>query len=287
MEKQKCQCIVMPFVSQQRETSCCVGLALHFLLGNVIVLNSSFDELWFGWRVKKLFPNPDQLFDHCLGRPSLFSIHNVNQGQNIRLWLSGRIDREKASLSLYDAQNNTTEHHTVDYSCDDHLVRFRQRFLDWMKVLGFPWTGDQDKASLWDEHCSMDGLDAMGKALMTMYLFSVSDGSTPIETKPFKAAVTKAPHAFMSHDLLGWAYYRNNCFKDASDAFKTAIAINPWGAGAMSGLMWCSLKSGNENDTVYWARQKAICCGQDSDPAEQKAAGLYQKYVVQVRSLRG
>jgi hypothetical protein len=59
--------IVMPFqpAPGQKYDGC--GLALHFLLGNVIVLHSDLKELWFGWRVKKLFQGEAAFKAYCRG----------------------------------------------------------------------------------------------------------------------------------------------------------------------------------------------------------------------------
>ena len=49
------QCIVLPLRTESHDSFDGTGLALHFLLGNVLVLHTGLKEMWFGWRVKKIF----------------------------------------------------------------------------------------------------------------------------------------------------------------------------------------------------------------------------------------
>ena len=50
------QCIVLPFRAENRHPFNGTGLSLHFLVGNVLALHTGLKEMWFGWRVKKIFP---------------------------------------------------------------------------------------------------------------------------------------------------------------------------------------------------------------------------------------
>jgi len=47
--------MVFPLQPEKGRVFSGVGLGVHFLLGNVMALHTGLKELWFGWRVKKIF----------------------------------------------------------------------------------------------------------------------------------------------------------------------------------------------------------------------------------------
>ncbi|HJO62760.1 MAG TPA: hypothetical protein QF571_08055 [Desulfobacterales bacterium] len=55
------RCIVFPLLSGSGSEFNGIGLAIHFLLGNVIALHTRFREFWFEWRVGKVFRNANDL----------------------------------------------------------------------------------------------------------------------------------------------------------------------------------------------------------------------------------
>ncbi len=278
MIKSSAQCIVMPLKSSSPHAIEFAGLALHFLLGNVMVLNSSLDELWFGWRVKKIFSDSNDLLSYCLESNHPFSIHAANEHQNIRYWVSGEIGLKDVHLSLYDARKDKTVYLETQYSERDDLVGFRRSVVNWMASAGIDWTAEEKKAALWTEACNLKGLENIGKALLEIYLFSSFGHTNEIELHWFESAVKQAPDSFVSHDLLGWAYYRDRQFLQAMTSFKTAISINPGGAGAMAGLMWCCVMTQDEDNAVSWAQRKAAVCGKNREESKIKALRLFQKH---------
>ena len=150
------RCVVLPLVGKDDRMSY-TGLALHFLIGNVIVLSPAFKEFWFGWRIAKIF-------------------------------------------------------------------------------------------------------------------------SVPVDIAPFETAAARAPAAFMAHDLLGWARYRNQEYTKSREAFVESVRINPHGAGAMAGLIWCGVMMQDSKEVEYWASRKAASCGGDVGKAREKALKLLEKY---------
>ncbi len=60
-EKGKLRFIVLPLQPETPNRYDGVGLALHFLLGNTVVLNTNLKEFWFGWRTNKLYPSKEDL----------------------------------------------------------------------------------------------------------------------------------------------------------------------------------------------------------------------------------
>jgi Pyruvate/2-oxoacid:ferredoxin oxidoreductase gamma subunit len=120
-------------------------------------------------------------------------------------------------------------------------------------------------------------LDAVGQALEGFYIYSAYGGDGPLDVSPFKLAVTMAPESFMAQDLYGWALYRSQDYKAARGAFLTSLRINPAGAGAMSGLMWCGVYGKDLEETMFWSGRKADICHQDIQAAREAGRRRYEK----------
>jgi hypothetical protein len=73
---------------------------------------------------------------------------------------------------------------------------------------------------------------------------------------------------------LGWALYRYNEYESVKDAFLKAIQVNPAGAGAMAGLMWCEIKMNREAEALEWGVRKAEICGRDTEEEIKKIKRL-------------
>jgi hypothetical protein len=258
-------------------------MAVHFLFGNLVVLHPGFTECWFGWRVPRIFPAAADLEAYRQGgRPAPDLIQTGRQEQ-IRFWITGELSADPASplvqLSLTDAETeavHTAPSMAVD--TDGQLIGLRREFLQWMEDCGLPMPAPQREKAFWPEQASTDGLDAIGRALAGFYLQSAYGGKAPVDPVPFEAAVEAAPSAFMSHDLLGWAMYRNGRHEAARAAFDRSVGINAHGAGAMAGLMWCAVMTGDREEALRWAARKARSCAADVDAAKAKAENLLKKY---------
>jgi hypothetical protein len=274
--------VVLPIASKDPSLPF-IGMAVHFLFGNVVVLHPGFTECWFGWRVAKIFPAAADLEAHRQGgRPDPDLIRTGRQEQ-IRFWISGALSPAPRSpvvkLSLTDAETEAV-HKAPSMAVDaaGHLVGLRRGFLQWLEACGLQMPASQREKALWPEPVSPDGLDAIGRALATFYLQSAYGGKAPVDPAPFETAVEAAPSAFMSHDLLGWALYRNGRHHAARAAFDRSIRINAHGAGAMAGLMWCAVVTANREEALHWAERKAASCAADVDAARAKAENLLKKY---------
>ena len=77
------QCIVLPFRPAVGQPFNGTGLALHFLLGNVLVLHTGLKEMWFGWRVKKIFPEKAPFQRYCRDITSKLDIVHVSRAQQV------------------------------------------------------------------------------------------------------------------------------------------------------------------------------------------------------------
>jgi len=273
------QCIVLPFRAKHRQPLDGVGLALHFLIGNVLVLHTGFKEMWFGWRVKKLFADKAALQDYCRNPAVQMDLVHASQAQRIRFWLYGTFTDSSVSLYFFDGQAPDKMGLPVELpiTTEDGLVGFRTRFIGWLASVGRPLPERQREPSLWFETADRKGLDAVGRALEGFYIYSAFGGDGPLPRRPFEKAVAAAPHSFMAQDLYGWSLYRNQEYIQAKIAFLKSLRINPAGAGAMSGLMWCGVYRKDLEEALYWSGRKADVCGQDVQAARESARRRYEK----------
>lgn len=276
------RCAVLPLVGKDDLTSY-AGLALHFLIGNVIVLYPVFREFWFGWRIAKIFPAPEDLKSYCrTGTPDPATVQ-AGKREDIRFWITGVLTEKSgclsATLSLIDAE---TEHRhrspAMEADATGGLIGFRKRFIAWMNNCGHRLSAGQQEKALWPEEVSGEGLAAIGRALEAFYLQSAYGGKAPVDLPPFEAAAAEAPAAFMAHDLLGWARYRNEDYGRSREAFFESVRINPHGAGAMAGLIRCGVMMQDSKEVEYWAPRKAASCDGDAGKAREKAMKLLEKY---------
>ena len=118
------------------------GLALHFLLGNVLALHTGLEEFWFGWRAQKIFPTPQELRDYCRHARPPFDVPAVACQQDVRYWLAGQVERGGAlviRLQLTDAEGTQEQQDTgFTVSTEDGLVVMRRQFLAWLATCGLP-----------------------------------------------------------------------------------------------------------------------------------------------------
>lgn len=262
------KCIVMPF--QERPGSG-VGLALHFLIGNVIAVHTGFAECWFGWRVGKIFATPEALHQYACLQGASLDRGQISTEQKVRCWVYGKMGDGIVSMTLFDDQREGERRSTIAFSPDDGLIGFRNRFIDWLGECGFPMANERREMALWPENASMKGLERVGQALEGFYVYSSYGGEGGIDAAPFEAAVGLAPESFMANNLLGWAHYRNQAVGPAKTSFLKALALNPDAVGPMAGMMWCAVLEKNEAEAVHWAIEKAAKREEDVDAAAAKA----------------
>jgi len=272
------RCIVLPLRPANQDDFDGSGLALHFLLGNVLVLHSGFKEMWFGWRAKKIFPQPQMLKRYCRHTGEQLDLTEVSRVQKIRFWIYGSYTGPTVSLHVFDAQAHQNPISSIDLtiSTDDGLVRFRSQFIQWLAALKHPMDQTQAQAALWPESIERVGLDAVGRALEQFYIYGYGSNES-LDIAPFEKAAAVSPDSFMAQDLYGWALYRNREYISAKIAFLKSLRINPAGAGAMSGLMWCGVYGKDLEEALYWSARKADVCGQDVNAAREKGRRRYEK----------
>ncbi len=272
------QCIVLPFQPDPSEDFNGVGLALHFLLGNVMALHTGLKECWFGWRVNKIFPEKTDLKAYCRGKEVSVDLHQVSTEQNVRFWLYGKAGDRFVTVFLFDAADNEQSlSKRIPVSYSDGLVEFRRIFLDHLAACGHPFPAKQVQPALWAETISMQGMDILGRALESFYLHSAYSGKGKIDSGLFEKAAAVAPNSFMAQDILGWASYRSQDYRAAKESFLRALLSNPHGIGAMSGLMWCGVYTGDREEAQFWAARKAEVRGEDIKEARQKALNRMKK----------
>jgi hypothetical protein len=252
------QCIVLPFQSAPSEDFNGLGLALHFLIGNVMALHNGLKECWFGWKVNKIFPEKTSLQEYCRGKANLDNLHQLSAKQNLRFWLYGNAGFGSATIFLFDAADNGHNPPiSLPVSYSDGLVEFRRAFLGYLEACGHPFPAKQIQWALWTETISRSGLDILGRALELFYMHSAYDEKGSIELDLFEKAIAVANDSFMAQNLIGWAFYRNQNYRSAKESFLRALRSNPYGIGAMSGLMWCGVYTGDREGAKFWAERKA------------------------------
>jgi hypothetical protein len=261
------KCIVLPL---QMSPADGVGLALHFLLGNVIAVHTGFAECWFGWRVAKIFETSAGLRAYCRAQSPDLDLPQVSATQKICCWVHGRMRRNRVALGLYDSRTQQNLSEEVAFSVMDDLMGFRNGFLRFLDRCGVPMAPERHPLALWPEKITETGLRLFGTALETFYIYSAYGGQGSIDLKPFMDAAHYAPDSFMAHNLLGWACYRNENAVDARDSFLKALDLNPYAAGTMSGLMWCAVLQKDKDAAGYWAGRKAETLNKDVQAAVQK-----------------
>jgi hypothetical protein len=98
------QCIVLPFRPGTPQAFNGTGLALHFLVGNVLVLHTGLKEMWFGWRVKKIFPEKASFEHYCRDAVNKLDLIQVSRSQKVRFWLYGSYADTSIKLHFFDGE---------------------------------------------------------------------------------------------------------------------------------------------------------------------------------------
>lgn len=264
--------IVLPFQPRSHSDFNGVGLSLHFLLGNTIVVNTYLKEFWFGWRVKKLFAEDTNFKKYNRGQNKYLNFLRLSEEQDIRFCLYGQVHEKETALFLYDGkESKPAVSTTLSFSFDDDLIGFRNTFIQWLDDCGLPYAQVSRRSALWPEKLTPTSADTLGRALEQFYIYSAygHSESGPIDLSLFEAAMKASPQSFMAQNLMGWAYYRNNDYARAKAAFLRALQANPVSPGAMSGLMWCGVFTKDEEEALYWTTRKASVLNIDVEKARQ------------------
>ncbi len=269
---QRPKLIVMPFQPAIGQSFDGVGLGIHFFLGNLFGVHGGLAECWFGWRVKKIFPEIGLLKDYCRAHKPFSDIQALGIRENVRFWLEGQYKPEGETISLFlvlhDTQEGMPESKIkLSMGLSDGLMGVRIEIFDWLERCGLAFVGIE-KAS-WPEHITFRGLDFLGRALETTYLNYIQGGSPAdfIDLTWFDRAVDASKNSYLAQDLKGWGLYKNREYEMAKNAFASALALNPTGSGALSGMMWCALSVKNRERALEYALAKAGCRGESLEKA--------------------
>jgi tetratricopeptide (TPR) repeat protein len=271
--KSKHRLIVLPLRQEDEQAYTGTGLAIHFLLGNVVALHTDLKEFWFGWRVKKIFLEKERLRAYCHGEDPQLDFSKLGKEQGIRYWLRGSVQQRgstmKATLILTDTKGKNKERSTtLTLDVSNQLIGFRKGFLAWMEKCGLPLPDAQAKKTLWPEKSNPEGLDLLGRALETYYLHSSWGEKGPLCLYLFDRAVSTAPASYLAHDIKGWALYKNKDYRAAKESFRSALTLNPHGLAALAGLMWCAIYTHDEDAAYTWAVAKADLRGESRKAAK-------------------
>ncbi|MCF8091423.1 MAG: hypothetical protein K9K40_03060 [Desulfotignum sp.] len=254
------------------------GLGIHFFLGNLFCLHPGLAECWFGWRVKQIFSDPADLTAYCRGTSRSVDIMALGKQQKVRFWLQGKcvISPEQATvqLKLHDtADTGRVYDRKLALTFDDGQIRFRQDLFDWLghTGLGFPVLDH----ALWPERITRQGFETMGKALEILYLNYVAGVDRPIDLTEFDHLAHTCPDSYLALDLKGWVLCKNKKYRAAIPVFLRALDLNPSGFGALAGLMWCGVHTGDRKMALTYALAKLACHG---DPPEKARSFVEKKF---------
>jgi len=271
--KSKPRLVVLPFQPQEGQAYDGTGLAIHFLLGNIMAIHTGLKEFWFGWRVKNIFPEKEMLRAFCRGEGPRPDATKLGKEQDIRYWLQGRIQQKGDKIQVFLELTDTKEEHierTTDltFKPKDQLTGFHKGFLAWLETCGLPLPGDQAAKALWHEKTTLESLDFLGRALETFYLHSSWGEKGPLDLELLNQSVNAAPASYIAHDLKGWILYKNKNYRAAEESFRSALKLNSNGIGALAGLRWCAIYTNDEEKAYTWATAKADIRGESRDAAK-------------------
>ncbi|MBU0971770.1 MAG: hypothetical protein KKC20_14035 [Proteobacteria bacterium] len=259
--------IVMPFQPFAGQAFDGIGLGLHFFWGNLFGVHGRLTECWFGWRVKKIFPEAHLLKSYCRGNGPVSDIQALGRQEQVRFWLEGQYRQKEGEIQLSMVLHDTREGMPgsqihLSMGINDKFLGVRGAFFDWIASCGLAFD-DSEKAN-WPEPIGVRGLDFLGRALETLYLSYIQKGETQadkIDLTWFYRASEASKDSYLAQDLLGWGLYKNGDFRKAETAFASALEHNRAGIGALAGMMWCALCANNREKAVHYALAKAGCRG--------------------------
>jgi tetratricopeptide (TPR) repeat protein len=268
---QRPKMIVMPFQPAVGQSFDGIGLGIHFFLGNLLGVHGGLTECWFGWRVKKIFPEPGLFKDYCRNHKPFPDIQELGEQQKVRYWLEGTYRQTGEtlllSLVLHDTQERRgTSKIDLQVTLNDGLLGARTGFFQWLETCGLAFIGIEN--AMWPEQISCQGLDCLGRGLEALYLtyIQVSE-SNLIDLTWFDRAVDVSKESYLVQDLKGWALYKNGEYLLAKKAFAAALDLNPYGLGALSGMMFCALWAKDRERAFHYSLAKADCRGGDQEKA--------------------
>ncbi len=276
-ETGKDKLIVMPLQPGPGQGTDGTGLGIHFFLGNLVCLHPGLLECWFGWRVKKIFPDPGLLTAYCRGQNSAVDIQELGAGQKVRFWIEGRYCCAGETMSIEAVLHDTRDHLAFGAGFtlepEGGALGFGRAFFDWIRDCGISIDGHP--GALWPEKISPEGMDHLGKALGVLYLNYVDGSGAAVDLTHFETAASACPDSYLCQDLLGWGLYKNGLNERAAEAFVIAAGLNPNGLGALAGLMWCALAERDREKTLHYALEKGRCRGENPKKARDFVASKF------------
>lgn len=271
--------IVLPFQPAAGQPFDGTGLGLHFFMGNLLGVHGGLAECWFGWRVKKIFPEIGFFMDYCRDHKGFSDIQKLGEQQKVRYWLEGTYRQTGETLFLALVLHDTQEGRggskmDLQVTLDDGLLAVRTAFFQWIAACGLAFVGIEN--AMWPEQISCQGLDCLGRGLEALYLTYIQGegaDSNLIDLTWFDRAVEVSKDSYLVQDLKGWALYKNGEYILAEKAFAAALDLNPEGLGALSGMMFCALWGKDRERALRYSLAKADCRGED----REKARGFVDK----------
>jgi tetratricopeptide (TPR) repeat protein len=252
--------VVLPLQPHRGQEYNGIGLGIHFLLGNLLAVHTGFTEFWFGWRIKKLFPEIELLRSFNQGKGAVFPLADHAATEKIRFWVSGKYRQHKDDIMVSIKVNDfdMLDEYIWELRIDnpsDHLIGFSKQFLSLINdhVMAIPQ--GQFKKAVWHEKISFQGIDFLGSAVDATYEGMITGNDLILEW--FEKAVLDSPDSYLINDLKGWALYKNKSYDKAVQSFSKAIDLNPQGLGALAGMMWCYISKKEKDMASKFCFMKA------------------------------
>lgn len=269
--KDQLKLIVMPLQPADSQKFNGMGLGIHFFLGNLICLHQGLTECWFGWRVKKIFPEPELFMAYCRGHKDSMNFQVLARQEQVNFWIEGKYLQAGENIQVFlvlHEKSRSERRVQLSMGFKDGLAAFRTQFFDWLNTWGLPFQGLEN--ALWSEQINLLGLDCLGRALEITYLAYIQglgSDSDPMDLAWFVRANAGASDSYLAHDLMGWGLCKNREYQGAKAAFVSALALNPHGLGALSGMMWCGIYTHDRKMALHYALAKAKARGEEVEKA--------------------
>lgn len=239
-----------------------LGLAVQNVMENMLTLHSGLVERWAVWDQARLFPN-EEVFREWLREGKSIPTGVAEVG--MRYLITGRVRGQSGAwiidLELLDRATQKTWSGALAVDTPA-LLSFRQAFLDLLARAGLPAPESQRPKMLWREDITREALSWMGQGLYEDAVNGAYRGDKAIyTTKRYEEGLRSSPRSYLLLNNLAWLLYRQKKYVEAKPVFERALTVNPEGADAADGMLWCEARSDGDAAAETWAVRKAALQG--------------------------
>jgi len=258
--------LVLPFQAGEglAEDQASIGIAVQNVIENMLTLHSDLDECWMNWHLTEIFPREEDFHTYVRGNGD---IPTGVQALGFRYLLTGKVHKRAehlvAAVEFRDRTGSNT--HTRDVAVDlPTLQGFRRGVLALLEEVGIPVPAGQHNKVLWTEELPLLAFVLLGQGIEE---FSASNGYHEDQgqwnSKPFEEGLTIAPQSYLLLNSLGRVLLTQKNYPQARRQFEQALALNPTGVTAASGLLEVGMELDDERLTEHWTKRIAEIQGRD------------------------